>query len=120
MLLTSAMRDPNEKSDEDLRDAYERSMTARDRAFRDMLKVVNAAKKAGMTEMQIRVTLKNSGVSKADSAWLARGEAPPWKPSSAMMRGAIKKAAVLFDEETADEFRRREDFIRRLNRDAQR
>jgi hypothetical protein len=119
MLLTAAMRDPNKKSDDDLRDAYERAMTARERAFRDMLKVVSAAKKAGMAEMQIRVTLKNSGVSKQDSAWLARGEVPPWKPSAAMMAGAIKKAAVLFDEETAEEFRRREDFVKQLNRDAQ-
>lgn len=111
-LLNTAMRDPNKTRDGELRDAYERSMKARERAYSDMINVVNAGKKAGMTHLQIVSTLRNSGVTAADSRALARGEIPRWKPSKTMMAGAIKKAAILFDQETADEFKRREHFIK--------
>lgn len=113
-LLTEAMRDPNKVTDEELREAFDRSMKARERAYNDIIKVANAAKASGMSVLQVQLTLKNSGVSQDDARDIARGKVPAWRYTKGSGRGAIKKAQVLFDKEVADEFKRREAFVRGL------
>lgn len=113
-LLTEAMRDPNKVTDEELREAFDRSMKARERAYNDIIKVANAAKASGMSVLQVQLTLKNSGVSQDDARDIARGKVPAWRYTKGSGRGAIKKAQVLFDKEVAEEFKRREAFVRGL------
>src|SRR5690606_32529008 len=112
MLLSQKARDPNKVSDDELRDAYERSMRARDKAYTDMINVASAAQKAGMRRLEVLTTLRNSGITIQDARALADGKIPQWRPSKTMMKGAIKKASILFDQETADEFKRREKLIK--------
>lgn len=83
----------------------------RTEAYEDMIQLIKAGMNAGLTRLQIAASLRNSGVSKSDTSALVRGIVPPWKPSSQMMRGAINKAQVLFDDETAQEFNRRRGVI---------
>ncbi|MBL3825176.1 MULTISPECIES: hypothetical protein [unclassified Marinobacter] len=110
-ILSSVAKNPNEISDSVLRDAYITAEKTRTEAYEDMIQLIKAGMNAGLTRLQIAASLRNSGVSKSDTSALVRGIVPPWKPSSQMMRGAINKAQVLFDDETAQEFNRRRGVI---------
>lgn len=110
-ILSSVAKNPNEISDSALRDAYITAEKTRTEAYEDMIQLIKAGMNAGLTRLQIAASLRNSGVSKSDTSALVRGIVPPWKPSDQMMRGAIKKAQVLFDDETAQEFNRRRGVI---------
>ena len=113
-LLSSVATNVNEVSDNDIRHAYAQSMQARSDAFNDMEKIVSAAKSAGMTDMQLILSLRASGVSVGDARALVANKQPRYEPSKEMMKGAIKKASAMFDAETKAEFVKRQKYINDL------
>jgi hypothetical protein len=113
-LLSSVAVNLNKVSNEDLRGAYDKSMTARGEAFERMEKIVKAVKNTGMDDNQLRNILKASGVSKDDAKALVSGNAPVYSPSKTMMKLHIKKASLLFSGETEKEFKSREKHINSL------
>jgi len=115
-ILTSVARNPNEVSDRQLASAFEMANERREKAFMEMSRLVQSAVAAGATRPQVIKSLRDSGISARNAVALANGEVPRWSISESMMRGAINKAGTLFDEETAQEFRRRQREIMRLSR----
>ena len=113
-ILSRVASSTNAVSDEELRTAYEQSMKARAKAFDDMSKIVSAAKSSGMSDQELKIALRNSGVSILDARALVANKPPVFAPSKTAMKGAIKKASVLFDEETQREFKKREKYLNEL------
>ena len=73
-----------------------------------------------MSDQDLRTVLKLSGISKKYSNALARAqEAPSWRIGRTFMKGNIKRAKMLIDRETAQEFKERKRFIRQVARDLQ-
>lgn len=117
-LLSSVATDVNSVDDDELRSAYDQSVAARREAFNGMLKIVSAGRASGLTDDELRTTLRNSGISIRDSRALVSGKEPEFAPSKTVMKGAIKKAAALFDAETQAEFKRRDTYLNDLRRQA--
>ena len=85
-----------------------------------MYQFTNAARISGMTDQDLRTVLKLSGGSKKYANALARAqEAPSWRIGNTFMKGAVKRARMLIDRETAQEFKERKRFIRQIARDLQ-
>jgi hypothetical protein len=82
-------------------------MQIRDGAYTDMITIINAARKSGMTDAAIASTLHASHVSKADIGYMLHGKIPPWQQSKSSLTFAIQKAQALFDKETIKEFQKR-------------
>lgn len=99
--LNRVLRDPNDRSDSDVRQAYERAVEARERAYREMHEIIVAAEKSGLEKGQIAAVLRAQRISKADVKALMTGEVAPFYPSRASWRAAMKRADILFDEDTA-------------------
>lgn len=117
-ILKDVATDINEVSQEELQAAFKQSLVARKKAFDDMQTVVDAGRSAGLTKQQLISALRNSGVSVKDAMALANNRQPVFAPSNTMMKSAIKKASVLFDEETRLEFKRREKSLNDLRKQA--
>lgn len=115
-ILTTVARDPNAVSDDQVRGAYLRSLKVREQAYKEMGRLVQAARASGLSNRQIASALRNSGISQVDTFALIRGVTPPWRPSRTILRGAIRKAGVLFDPQTRDEFARRQQLIQGLQK----
>jgi hypothetical protein len=113
-VLSSVVRDPNEVSDDDLKDAFEQSMRSRDAAYGDMIKIAAAAKAGGLSVLEVQRTLIDSGIGRDDARDIARGKIPKLEHGHAASKGAIKKAALIFGRDTADEIKRRDKFISKL------
>jgi len=112
-ILSAVAKNPNRVSDSAIRDAYYTAEKTRTEAYEDMMRLIQAGLSSGLQMREVAISLKNSGVSTADILFMLRGRVPPWRPSDAMMKGAIKKASVLFDGEVAKEFARRHYLIQK-------
>lgn len=112
-ILTGVARDLNAVSDSDLKAAFDRSMIVRARAYREMAKLVSAARSSGMPEYRLRQVLSQSGVSKADVNALLRAEIPPYSPSRGYLKQAVNKARILMPER-APELEARRKLLREL------
>lgn len=110
-LLSQVASDPNDISDDELLSAYRRSEQARAGAYTDMFRLVHAARKSGMQGFLIRQILRANSISKADVSAILRGEIPKWRPSSAFLRSATKKAKVLYNKEAAKMFMERKKLL---------
>jgi hypothetical protein len=75
-----ALRSPNIGSYDDVSDAVEKSQNNWDRAWKEMLASIKAAKVVGMTEDDIRETLKSAKVAQKHIPNLLRGETSQWEP----------------------------------------
>ena len=118
--LYKAASDINPVDDDALASAFKSANDIRVRGYNDMMQIVNAARKSGLSNQQIRKILRVSNLSKKYSNALARGkEAPKWKLGNTFLKGATKRAKTLIDRETADEFRRRRRLVRQLSRTLQ-
>jgi hypothetical protein len=111
-IMTAVARDPNAVSDSELVSAYERAMVVRSRAYVQMARLVNAAKESGMTDAQLRSSLRLSGISKNDVNSLMRGEVPAYRPSKGYLRQAVNKARLLFPSRADDIEQRRKDLTK--------
>ena len=101
-ILSDAARDPNKVSTRTLRNAYERSIKVRNRAYKEMTRLVSAARKSGLTSYQLHAVLRNSGISKEDVTALLGGYTPIWRPTSRYMANTLKKAQVLYDKDVQE------------------
>jgi len=110
-VLMNVAKDPNRVSDSDLMRAYDTASRARLRAYTDMIRLVQAARAAGMNNMHLNASLRRSGISKADIRALMQGRIPAWRPDQSMMRNTIRKAELLYGPEVVREMREREQAI---------
>lgn len=110
-VLMNVAKDPNSVSDGDLMKAYDTASRARLRAYTDMIRLMEAARAAGMNNMQLNVSLRRSGISKEDIRALMQGRIPAWRPDQRMMRNTIRKAELLYGPEVVREMREREQAI---------
>ena len=112
-ILTDAAKDVNIVSDDDLRYAFNLANTARLEVYDKMLRFVKGGKDSGLSDGKIRSILRASGVSIKYTNNLVRGkEAPKWRIGNTFLKGAVKRAKILIDRETARELTRRKRFIR--------
>jgi hypothetical protein len=110
-VLMNVAKDPNRVSDSDLMKAYDTASRSRLRAYTDMIRLVEAARAAGMNNMQLNTSLRRSGISKEDIRALMQGRIPAWRPDQRMMRNTIRKAELLYGPEVVREMREREQAI---------
>ncbi len=105
-ILNATLRDPNVLSEADLRGAYDRASSARERAYRDMSKISAAAMRAGLSWRQTLSALRSAGISRTDANAIMRGEVPRWNISMSTVRRSIRQART-FDEDLAQQMRER-------------
>ena len=113
-LLTSTFRDPNEVSNGDLINAFERASRARREGFERMIKLVSAAKSSGLTDTQLMMVLRSNGVTKKDARSLVKGDYEAWAMSDSTLKNTIKKSDLLFGEAKGKEFQNRWKLIQQL------
>lgn len=115
-VLTRVLKDRNDIDDGDVEKAYELSLKIRKQGYDDMINLVNAAKKSGLTTGDVRRVLRNSGVSLSDVNALTSGRIPPWVPSTQQQTSAYRSARAVLGPEKAAEIRRRYSKARSLRR----
>ena len=113
-LLTKTFRDPNEVSDSELRNAFDRASSARKQTFKDMQRIVEAARKSGLSDTKLMTVLRSNGVTIKDARALISGKPSRWTMSDSTLKNSIKKSDLLFDESTGAEFERRWEIIKEL------
>lgn len=106
-LISRLASDPNDIKDSELLRVYARAKAVRAEAFKDMLEKIAATRKAGLSNRVIFDVLRANAVSERDARALLRGKIPNWRPTNAFLRSATKRADVLFDKRTRQEFIRR-------------
>lgn len=114
-VLTDALKDPNKVDEDELRDAFDTAMKARNKAYERMGTMVSAAQKSGLTKFEVLKILKDSGLSRDDSAALANGKIPDWKPTKS--KAGYNRAKILFSEEVARELKAREQLVNKWRRE---
>ena len=112
--LTDTFRSVNDVSDSELEGAYRNSSRARRRAFDDMIKMVEAARRSGLTEAMILKVLKNGGVSTKDARVIANGDFASYKISDSSLKRYIRRAEFLTGEAKGSEYERRFRFLEAL------
>ena len=110
-ILLKSAKNPNQVSKDELTGAYETARKARMKAYQDMLKIVQAARKSGMSSSQLYRVLKRSGISSKDTMSLIRGQIPRWRPDRRTLRNTIRKAELLYGPAMMREMRKREALI---------
>ena len=113
-LLTSVFRDPNDVSDDDIREAFGRASTARRKTFEDMAALVSAAMSSGLNATQAMTILRSNGVTKKDAKALIEGGASAWTMSDSTLKNSISKSDVLFGKQKSKEFVDRWSLIQQL------
>lgn len=114
-VLSRTLRSSNKVSDGDIRSARETAQTQYDQAFKEMGRLVNSARAAGMSNQQIAQTLKLSGVSQVNVMALLAGRVPPM--NAATLQGqvkAVQQARLMQGSEHAQEIARRFAVARQL------
>jgi hypothetical protein len=115
--LNKIAGDINPVSEGELADAYATANEMRERAYEDMAQIVNAARKSGLSDQQIRIVLRASNVSKKYANALSRGQdVPAWKIGRSFMKGRVKRAKVLMDRETTQALKDRRKSVRAMER----
>jgi hypothetical protein len=113
-LLTSTFRDPNEVSNGDLINAFERASRARREGFERMIKLVSAARSSGLTDTELMMVLRSNGVTRKDARSLVKGDYEAWAMSDSTLKNTIKKSDLLFGEAKGREFEERWKLIQEL------
>jgi len=116
-ILTSTFRDINDVSDAELKDSFVRASTARKEAFERMIKIVEAARRSGLSRSEIISVLRSNGISKKDAIALEGGVADSWSLSDTTLKNSVEKADLLFGEATGREYERRWSLIQSLMED---
>ena len=113
-ILTSTFRDPNEVSNGDLINAFERASGARKEGFERMIKLVSAARSSGLSDTQLMMVLRSNGVTKKDARSLVKGDYEAWAMSDSTLKNTIKKSDLLFGKAKGKEFEDRWKLIQEL------
>jgi hypothetical protein len=106
-VIRDVIRDPKDVNEDDLRDAYDGAMKIRQKAYGEMISLVKAARRAGMSTPQVSKVLRNSGLSAVDVAALVNGKIPKWRPSSDSINDQAQKAKTMFGIDQARKVRQR-------------
>lgn len=99
---------------DDLRSAYEQSMEMHKDAWNEMRRIVRLAQKVGMTKQEAVAALRTSGISLRDARLIVADQEFRYQPPKNMMKLAIKRASILFDQETQAELKERAKSLREL------
>ncbi len=99
--LTDTLRDANDVSPEDIKDARERAKSKQEQAFKEMSRLVGAAEAAGMSKMQIVQTLRLSNISQANIGSLMRGATPDVSITPQLAARAVRQASQMRGPEFA-------------------
>lgn len=99
---------------DDLRSAYEQSMEMHKDAWDEMRRIVKLAQKVGMTKSEAIAALRTSGISLRDARLIVADQEFRYQPPKNMMKLAIKRASILFDQETQAELKERAKSLREL------
>ncbi len=113
--LNRLMRSGDEVSDEQLRDAFQHATSLRQRAYKDMFTLIQAAERSGLNRLKIQSVLRNSGISKVDTASLLQGRVPRYEATKSSLRYALKKADVLFKPEQRQRIQERYRLVNRFS-----
>jgi hypothetical protein len=105
--FNQTIRDPNDVTTTDIEGAIERTLGMRDRAFKKMFRIIEAAKASGMGLSDIRRVLRTNNVSGKDVISLMNGRVSRWEPSEQSLQSARKKAGMLYGKEKEIEFAKR-------------
>lgn len=93
--IKSVLRDVNDVDREDIEDAYNITKEKLQNAYKDMYQLVQAARKSGVSNGDIRRILRLSNISKADINNLLSNKTTEWKPSKQLLDYDIRKADIL-------------------------
>ena len=110
-LLRSTFRSVNDVSDGELQSAYENSSQARKEAFERMAKIVEATRRSGLTNAEIRKVLRSNGITLKDATALINGDITKYRISDSTLKSSIKRADFLTGDSTSAEFQRRYKFL---------
>ena len=113
-ILTSTFRDPNDVSNGDLINAFERASGARKEGFERMIKLVSAARSSGLNDTQLTMVLRSNGVTRKDARSLVKGDYKAWAMSDSTLKNTIKKSDLLFGKSKGKEFEDRWKLIQEL------
>jgi hypothetical protein len=105
--LSLELRNPNKRSDSQVKSAWERAGRKQDKAFREMSRLVSAAQKSGVSSREVAGILKLSGISSRNISYLLKGKVPPVNLSDRSFTNAYKKANLIMDKQAAQQVRDR-------------
>lgn len=113
--LNKVLRSDNSVDDDDIADAKEEAQRQYDDAFKQMQRIVQSGRNAGMTKAQVYRTLKLSGVSSRNISGLVNGNIPPMQAATLQTQAkAVAKAREIRGDEQASEVLRRFQIARQL------
>jgi Inorganic Pyrophosphatase len=72
--------------------AFENMISARQRSYKNIIKVVKAAESLGIKKPNIYASLKASGISEQDIGYVMAGKIPDWTPSKQFLQAARQRA----------------------------
>jgi hypothetical protein len=118
-ILSSAAGTREAISDSDLKGAFNRSMKARDAAYKEMIKISKSMLNFGISRRDVIKSMKGAGMTMRDIASIMRGYTPKWTMSSQFIRSAMNRASASSVNgkerlEIIREINKRKVFIRRL------
>lgn len=113
--LNKVLRSDNSVDDDDIADAKEEAQRQYDDAFKQMQRIVQSGRNAGMAKEQVYRTLKLSGVSSRNISGLVNGNIPPMQAATLQTQvKAVAKAREIRGDEQASEVLRRFQIARQL------
>ena len=113
--LNKVLRSDNDVDEADIADAKEEAQRQYDDAFKQMQRIVQSGRNAGMTKEQVYRTLKLSGVSNRNISGLVSGNIPPMQAATLQTQvKAVAKAREIRGDEQASEVLRRFQLARQL------
>ena len=102
-VLNRAIRDPNKVGEEGLTEAIERSLQMRERTFSEALRLIGAARSAGMDDQALTETLRAGGISRREIGALLDGRVPELILSPTSMRNSYRRALQSQSAEKAEQ-----------------
>jgi hypothetical protein len=105
-----AMRDPN-VGKVDMGDVVSQSHNRWENAWHDMHATVRAARVVGLSDDDIRATMRYANVPKKYVPYLLEGQTPPWRPTKQSLLNA--RRSVLHDLDDPAELKRMDDELNR-------
>jgi hypothetical protein len=121
MILSRVAGSRKDITDSALESAFDSMMQARVKAYTDMIRLIEGARKLNMPEAKIVKSLRGAKVSRADISALMRGRIPRWKMSrqfakAALQRAVASAASVEEAREARQDIAKRRRMIVRLSR----
>ncbi|MDZ7870129.1 MAG: hypothetical protein U5L02_13195 [Rheinheimera sp.] len=106
--LNKVLRSDNDVDEADIADAKEEAQRQYDDAFKQMQRIVQSGRNAGMTKEQVYRTLKLSGVSSRNISGLVSGNIPSMQAATlqTQVKAVAKAREIAGDEQTSEVLRR--------------